>query len=214
MPELTQEQVKARAGASRPQPGSSRALCPWVLAGRTSQRHSQLPVQGRPCYWRILPLSLAWQTGVQFLLCPVPSLVLRTMAPDTLTSTSSEPTGTSHLACHPALSSIRHTDRSLGFWIFKSDFQSPLKTLQASHCSCDSHDTGCGARLADGEANTRRAAAGTQVCGWLQTRVGRTEGLCLLTGLGSRRPDHKWALGIQEGRSQGTLRDTPQKVLE
>lgn len=130
MPELTQEQVKARAGASRPQPGSSRALCPWVLAGRTSQRHSQLPVQGRLCYRQILPLSLAWQTGVQFLLCPAPSLVLRTMAPDTLTPTSSEPTGTSHLACQPALSSIRHTDRSLGFWIFKSDFQSPLKTLQ------------------------------------------------------------------------------------
>lgn len=84
MPELTQEQVKARAGVSRPQPGSGRALCPWVLAGRTSQRHSQLPVQGRPCYRRILPLSLAWQTGVQFLLCPAPSLVLRTMAPDTL----------------------------------------------------------------------------------------------------------------------------------
>lgn len=127
MPELTQEQVKARAGASRPQPGSSRALCPWVLAGRTSQRHSQLPVQGRPCYWRILPLSLAWQTGVQFLLCPVPSLVLRTMAPNTLTPTSSEPTGTSHLPvtqpCPPFAIRTAHWD----FGYSNLTFGPPLK---------------------------------------------------------------------------------------
>lgn len=43
------------------------------------------------------------------------------------------------------------------------------------------------------------------------------EGLCLLlAGLGSGRPDRKWALGsqVQEGQSWETLRDTPRKVLE
>lgn len=52
------------------------------------------------------------------------------------------------------------------------------------------------------------------VCWRLQTRVGQAEGLRLLPGLGSGRPDRKWALGIQEGRSRETLRDTPLKVLE